>query len=169
VYFCFADVVLIGQTIYYNRIAAEEKGGARRRSSVFSNDPSQPLIAARERRRSSMASRRSSRRDSLSVAVLNEDENAYPPIVRNTLSIMGVIAVGALGWVFAWWAGAWKAQDGGDSSGGTDNMPMGAEILGYISAVLYLAARIPQIIRNHQKKSCAGQSLLGCSVAHIEC
>jgi len=156
VYFCFADATLMGQTIYYNRIAAEEKSGARRRSSVFSNDPSQPLIAARGRRRSSAASRRSSRRASLSAAILDEDENPYSPIVRNALSLLGVVAAGALGWVFAWWTGAWKAQQDGNSS----EMPLGAEVLGYISAMLYLTARIPQIIRNHQKKSCEGLSLL---------
>lgn len=156
----------MGQTIYYNRIAAEEKGGARRRSSVFSNDPSQPLIAARDRRRSSVASRRSSsRRGSLEAAILTEDENSYPAVARNALSILGVVAAGALGWGFAWWSGAWKVQDGGNSAGGEDNMPVGAEILGYISAVLYLTARIPQIIRNYQKKSCEGQSSYGRSVA----
>lgn len=161
VYFCLADAVLMAQTVYYNRIAAEEKSGARRRSSVFSNDPSQPLIAARDRRRSSAASRRSSRRDSLSAAILDDDENSYSPVVRNALSLLGVVAAGALGWAFAWWTGAWKAQQGGTSAG----MPLGAAVLGYISAVLYLTARIPQIIRNHQKKSCEGLSSPGRSVS----
>ena len=37
---------------------------------------------------------------------------------------------------------------------------MGAEILGYISAVLYLGARVPQIAKNQRERSCEGLSLL---------
>ena len=33
-------------------------------------------------------------------------------------------------------------------------------MLGYLSAMLYLGARIPQIIKNYREKSCEGLSLL---------
>jgi uncharacterized protein with PQ loop repeat len=36
----------------------------------------------------------------------------------------------------------------------------GAQVLGYVSAVCYLGARIPQIIKNQREKSCEGLSLL---------
>lgn len=39
-------------------------------------------------------------------------------------------------------------------------MPLGAEILGYISAAFYLCARIPQITHNARNKSCDGLSVL---------
>jgi hypothetical protein len=39
-------------------------------------------------------------------------------------------------------------------------MALGAQILGYASAVCYLGARIPQIIKNQREKSCEGLSLL---------
>lgn len=39
-------------------------------------------------------------------------------------------------------------------------MPLGAKILGYISAVLYLGARIPQIVQNQRQKSVEGLSIL---------
>ena len=37
---------------------------------------------------------------------------------------------------------------------------LGASVLGYISAVCYLGARIPQIIKNQKERSCEGLSLL---------
>ncbi|KAF8252914.1 hypothetical protein K440DRAFT_627058 [Wilcoxina mikolae CBS 423.85] len=160
IYFCFSDVILLGQTLYYNKVAENEKDAPRNRRSSFrtgSNDPTQPLIG---RRRSSVISRHrrdsARRRDSLS-AILNNDTNRYAPLFRNIFSLLAVCAAGTLGWLFAWWTGAWKVQY--ENTIETD-MPLGAQILGYASALLYLTARIPQIIRNHQKKSCKGLSLL---------
>jgi hypothetical protein len=157
VYFCFSDMILLSQTLYYNNITGGEKDAPRNRRSSFrtgSNNPTQPLIS---RRRSSVISRHrrdsARRRDSLS-AILNDDPNRYAPLIRNILSLLAVCAAGTLGWLFAWWTGAWKVQH--ENTIDTD-MPLGAEILGYASALLYLTARIPQIIRNHQKKSCEGQ------------
>ncbi|KAA8910407.1 vacuolar membrane PQ loop repeat protein [Sphaerosporella brunnea] len=161
VYFCFADCVLLAQTIYYNRLTSHSKEGRghhhrhnhRRRSSVGAhNDPTQPLLANRRRRSAHHP------RDSISV-LLTEDRGRYSVAVKNVLSILGVIFAGVAGWCFAWWAGAWKVSNGEGNAPGKD-MPLGAEILGYLSALLYLSARIPQIIRNHQKKSCEGLSLL---------
>jgi len=39
-------------------------------------------------------------------------------------------------------------------------MALGAQILGYISAICYLGARIPQIVKNQRERSCEGLSLL---------
>ncbi|KAF8541364.1 PQ loop repeat-domain-containing protein, partial [Trichophaea hybrida] len=160
IYFCFSDMILLGQTLYYNKVAENEKDASRNRRTSFrtgSNDLTQPLIG---RRRSSVISRHrhdsARRRDSLS-AILNNDTNRYAPLFRNIFSLLAVCAAGILGWLFAWWTGAWKVQD--ENTIETD-MPLGAQILGYASALLYLTARIPQIIRNHQKKSCEGLSLL---------
>ena len=38
------------------------------------------------------------------------------------------------------------------------NLP--AQILGYLSAILYLGSRIPQIVLNYRRKSCEGVSFL---------
>jgi len=67
--------------------------------------------------------------------------------------------VGAAGWAIAWKTGVWVPQSTHDDAAGTDT-PIGAEILGYASAVCYLGARIPQIIKNQREKSCEGLSLL---------
>jgi hypothetical protein len=79
--------------------------------------------------------------------------------VKNALSIVGVCVVGAAGWAIAWKTGVWAPQPTTDDSTGTE-MAMGAQILGYASAVCYLGARIPQIIKNQRERSCEGLSLL---------
>lgn len=53
-------------------------------------------------------------------------------------------------------------SDGGDDGGNNDDnsSKVVTEILGYVSAVLYLGARIPQIVQNYRKRSVYGLSLL---------
>jgi hypothetical protein len=113
----------------------------------------QPLI-----RRPSPAHSTHRRRDSISM-MLKHGSGRHSEFFRNVLCLLGVVAAGVTGWGFAWWAGAWKVQEG-DGNYPDKEMPIGAEILGYFSACLYLSARIPQIIKNHQKKSCEGSLVL---------
>jgi uncharacterized protein with PQ loop repeat len=106
----------------------------------------------------------------------DEDGNAW---VRNTLSILGVVLVGAAGWAIAWQSGVWMptVDDGGDLDQAVKTA-VGAKVLGYFSAVCYLGyvfslpfpvhnlliyvfrARIPQIVKNYRDKSCEGLALL---------
>jgi hypothetical protein len=78
--------------------------------------------------------------------------------IKNTLSVAGVCLVGAAGWAIAWKTGVWVPQPTHQDT--ETDMALGAQILGYISAVCYLGARIPQIIKNQREKSCEGLSLL---------
>jgi hypothetical protein len=73
--------------------------------------------------------------------------------------MMGVCVVGAAGWAIAWKTGVWAPTPLRDGTDG-DEVALGAQILGYISAVCYLGARIPQIIKNQKERSCEGLSLL---------
>ncbi|RPA95544.1 vacuolar membrane PQ loop repeat protein [Choiromyces venosus 120613-1] len=164
IYFCMSDVILLSQTIYYNHvtkaITARREHAQRVSIPSDSQDPTKPLLA-RPRRRSSGARsrhRRSSARrpDSLS-AILEKNPSSRMAILRNVLAITGICFAGTLGWFVAWRSGAWSATE---TNGDGQEMPRGAEMLGYLSALLYLGARIPQIIRNHQNKSCGGLSLL---------
>jgi hypothetical protein len=160
VYFCFADIVLLGQTLYYNhitqRITQRNASAASRRSSAtHDNDPRRPLISGSARRPSVMSQHRRDsalRGDSLS-GLLRKDE-PHTAFLRNTLSILAVCAAGTLGWFVAYKSGAWKAQVDAPSD---DTMPLGANILGYVSAFLYLVARLPQIYQNYKNKSCDGE------------
>ncbi|KAF2649494.1 PQ-loop-domain-containing protein [Lophiostoma macrostomum CBS 122681] len=74
------------------------------------------------------------------------------------MSIIGVCIVGAAGWAIAWRTGVWVPTPTSDDSG--KEIALGAQILGYASAVCYLGARIPQIIKNQRDRSCEGLSLL---------
>ena len=161
IYFCFADAVLLSQCFYYNTV------NARRDRKLSAATPAQqengisneedPLIGHRHgsgdnlglpgsRRRSSAASRRSTRnsgdrRDSL-TKILEEDSgtNAY---IKNTLSVVIILVAGAAGWALAWRAGVWKPTPEGDTAN-DESTPLGAEILGYASAVCYLGYYPPE-------------------------
>ncbi|EAS32995.2 vacuolar membrane PQ loop repeat protein [Coccidioides immitis RS] len=175
VYFCIADGVLISQCVYYNIQNARRAARYRRLSSTVSDtpDPTTPLLSRRmsentglpgSRRRSSASLRRMSshrsavqRRDSL--AKILEETEPRSVWLKNISSVLGICATGVVGWAIAWQTGVWKpvAQTGPERSG---EVALGATILGYISAICYLGARIPQIIKNYREKSCEGLSLL---------
>ena len=190
VYFCFSDFVLIGQCMYYNALnrrkeakkaaardlsgqrdgtAVEESeqapllngnnrtppaGPKRRLTDVTDDNLGLPGSRRRSSRRLSSNARRNSRN---SLERILEEPTRLSAWVKNTVSILLVCAVGAAGWAIAWKTGAWRPTPIEEES---KRGPVGAEILGYISAVCYLGARIPQIIKNQRDRSCEGLSLL---------
>ncbi|EOD44291.1 putative vacuolar membrane pq loop repeat protein [Neofusicoccum parvum] len=167
VYFCFADLVLISQCLYYNVRNARR---ARKVSEASSRDSAeQPLLGRRDsdnlglpgsRRRSSATSRRRdsvSHRDSL--AGIAEEQDGASEWRKNTLSILGVCLAGAVGWAVAYATGVWRPTPV-DSGAGSEDIAPGAQVLGYASAVCYLGARLPQIYKNWREQSCEGLSLL---------
>jgi len=143
IYFCIADFVLISQCLYYNHINARSR---RQLSVVSSASEEEPLLTRRRssdtiglpgshRRRSSA---RSGRRDSLSKILEEDDSPNANPWLRNTLSILAVIAVGTAGWAIAWQSGVWIPTPEDSDVPETIQAAVGAKILGYASAVCYL-------------------------------
>ncbi|KAF2833712.1 PQ-loop-domain-containing protein [Ophiobolus disseminans] len=162
IYFCFADLILISQCVYYN---LKNSRRARKTSTRSADSVDAPLLGRRDssnmglpgsHRRDSQASRR---RRASSLPTIADVEEGGSEWIKNALSIGGVCAVGAAGWAIAWKTGVWAPQPLKDDGAGTD-VALGAQILGYASAVCYLGARIPQIIKNQREKSCEGLSLL---------
>jgi uncharacterized protein with PQ loop repeat len=162
IYFCFADLILISQCVYYN---LKNSRRSRKASTLSSDSVDAPLLGRRDssniglpgsHRRDSQASRR---RRASSLPTIADVEAGGSEWVKNALSIFGVCAVGAAGWAIAWKTGVWAPQPLKNDTTGND-MAMGAQILGYASAVCYLGARIPQIIKNQRERSCEGLSLL---------
>jgi uncharacterized protein with PQ loop repeat len=162
-YFCVADLILITQCVYYNTINARRT--ARKTSTQSNNSVEAPLLGRRDssniglpgsHRRDSQASRR--RRASSLPTILDVDEQPSEWI-KNTLSVFGILAVGATGWAIAWKSGVWVPQPT-TTPDDAEPIALGAEILGYASAICYLGARIPQIIKNQRERSCEGLSLL---------
>ncbi|RMZ10998.1 hypothetical protein D0860_03578 [Hortaea werneckii] len=130
--------------------------GSRRRSSTASSH-----------RRPSQHNRTASTTDSLTP--ISEQQQQQQPskattatreTLKNTLSILAINLAGAAAWYLAYRTGAWKPVPVGTPSSTDDSTPLGASILGYLSAIAYLGARIPQIIKNHRSRSCEGLSLL---------
>ncbi|KAF1928635.1 vacuolar membrane PQ loop repeat protein [Didymella exigua CBS 183.55] len=161
-YFCVADLILITQCVYYNTINARRT--ARKTSTQSANSVEAPLLGRRDssnvglpgsHRRDSQASRR--RRASSLPTILDVDD-VPSEWMKNTVSVFGVMAVGAAGWAIAWQSGVWLPQP--TRTGDAPPIALGAEILGYVSAVCYLGARVPQIIKNQRERSCEGLSLL---------
>lgn len=162
IYFCFADLILIAQCVYYNLKNSKRS----RKASTRSQDSVEaPLLGRRDssniglpgsHRRGSAASRR---RRASSLPTIADVEESGSEWMKNALSIVGVCFVGAAGWAIAWKTGVWVAQPSNDDPSGVE-VALGAQILGYASAICYLGARIPQIIKNQRERSCEGLSLL---------
>lgn len=67
------------------------------------------------------------------------EEPATGGTMRNAISVFLVILVGAGGWALAWQAGVWLPQpENGHGDQDVQQVALGAEILGYFSAVCYL-------------------------------
>lgn len=161
IYFCFADLILISQCVYYN---LRNSRRSRKTSTRSTDSVEAPLLGRRDssniglpgsHRRDSQASRR---RRASSLPTVADVEAGGSEWIKNALSIIGVCVVGAAGWAIAWKTGVWEPQPTNDDAG--KEIALGAQIFGYASAVCYLGARIPQIIKNQREKSCEGLSLL---------
>lgn len=145
IYFVIADAVLITQCLYYNYVNSPGKC-SEDLAQDQSDNPSQPLVGQRpsdiglpgSRRRSSVSQkRRNSILTPLIQPAIPKCGGKIPTSVRNALSVFAICAAGAAGWAIAWRAGLWKPTQEGEKSDFT-NRNVGAEILGYVSALLYL-------------------------------
>ncbi|PBP17076.1 vacuolar membrane PQ loop repeat protein [Diplocarpon rosae] len=170
IYFCFADVVLIVQCLYYNHINSTSSAPLLTSASNQNENENEnaPLLTRRSssdtiglpgshRRRSSALS---TRRNSLTKVLEEDDDAGMQPWLKNSLSIVGVMIVGTAGWAIAWQSGVWQPTPEVGDGMGPESTALGAKILGYTSAICYLGARIPQILKNHRDKSCEGLALL---------
>lgn len=140
IWFCMADFMMIFSYFYYTKIY--HKHHHHKHSSHSHETPShtedQPLL----RRRSSTLT---------DIALDPEDHGIF---IKFVLPIIFVVGAGLLGFFLS------GPKDGGDAEVPEAEIQLGPQILGYMSAFLYLGARIPQIIQNHQRKSVHGLSLL---------
>lgn len=138
VWFCIADFLMIASYLYYTNVYPKHhRKSTRAHSSSSHGAEHAPLL----RRRSSALT---------DIAVEPQD---YSVFTRFVLPIVFVVGAGCMGYFFS------------DSSGSEHDSPsskieLGPQIIGYMSAILYLGARIPQIIQNHQRRSVEGLSLL---------
>ncbi|KAI1260347.1 PQ-loop-domain-containing protein [Xylariaceae sp. FL1019] len=163
-YFCISDLILITQCVYYNvrnaRIARK-----RQPSTGTEASEDEPLLRRNSAGLPSShirhAHHEESGLDPIKRAVTGEDETpSSHPWLSNSLSIFLIYVVGAAGWFISYRAGAWDRPDDFETPDTSSPVAIGGMVLGYASALCYLCARIPQIIKNYREKSCEGLALL---------
>ena len=159
VYFCIADAILIAQCLYYNylntRAPQKEVLNGRSREDIRPTtpaaDPTTPLIQrvgtggsgdniglpGSRRRSSASVRRRGSTVPSPLLPTIEEEPSALRASLTNAGAISGICVLGCLGWVFAWKVGWWQPTPTGNDNNAPPRI-LGAEILGYVSAIAYL-------------------------------
>ncbi|TGJ82816.1 hypothetical protein E0Z10_g5948 [Xylaria hypoxylon] len=160
-YFCISDLILITQCVYYN---ARNTRIARRRSSA-GTDSSEERPLLRRNSTSSSHARRSrheqSKPDGIKRVVTGDDEPSNNNVwFSNLLAIVAINLVGAAGWFISYRVGAWDKPEDAVVPEPTSPAGISGMALGYASAICYLCARIPQIVKNYRQKSCEGLALL---------
>lgn len=158
VYFCFADVVLIAQCVYYNTLNARRAARAEQAEHLEPTEEA-PLLA---RRRSSEVGLPGSHRrhaihsessvEPLRKIVTGEDDTPdSKPWLHNALSLLAVYVIGFAGWFLSYKAGAWDNGDSDvpDASEETQSvLEIVGLVLGYISAVCYLWYETLSVVLN---------------------
>lgn len=148
-YYIVADVIIISQTLYYQRLRAK---GSKPSAPPCPNSAAEeaPLLAQGPT-------------NNTNGLVGHQKYNYCSATLYNSLAILAVVGTGIIGWAIAYYLEIWVPSPlPGDILSATEmtSTPIGAEILGYISSICYLSARLPQIVKNYRNKSCDGLALL---------
>ncbi|KAH8128914.1 hypothetical protein FP744_10007269 [Trichoderma asperellum] len=156
-YFCVADLLLISQCIYYNTV------NARRAALAAEENEEAPLLG--ERHATAHHHRHSvSSEDGGKIGPAGDELLERSTWMSNTACLIGVYVAGFIGWYLSYKAGAYKETDpvvfNATIQASPDLLEKVGIVLGYFSAVCYLCARVPQIIKNYREKSCEGLSIL---------
>ena len=144
-YFCVADAVLVTQCLFYDYV-----NGCRQPKDHSApeqrDNPSRPLLTPiskdvglpGSRRRSSASQERPiSGLTTSRSSIVRENRRVLHNVIPILSSVFAVCIFGALGWLVAWKIDLWKPISRRNESEGA-SYPRGAEVLGYVSAVLYL-------------------------------
>ncbi|GME78889.1 unnamed protein product [Ambrosiozyma monospora] len=130
---------------------------------VQESDEQTPLIsetsAALQHTRSRSSRKSRSRKNSSTLDSFALKPSHHSILLRYVLPIVFILMCGLIG-SFCSPNGQQHDDDGDEPGNSPDKFETFPQICGYISAVLYLTARLPQIYRNYTKKSCKGLSLL---------
>lgn len=148
VYFCIADGVLIAQCLYYK--ARTRDPVHLRRTSNETPDPTTPLLGRRfsdpplgSRRRSSASQReyygrRESQAEDTLARIVEEIDFGRQAFFKNFASVIGIFAVGTVGWTMAWQTGMWEPAPVEHHN--APDVATGGLVLGYFSALCYLGS-----------------------------
>ncbi|KAK4896398.1 hypothetical protein LTR27_005610 [Elasticomyces elasticus] len=171
IYFCFADAILISQCLFYRSVNKkhpsttspdDERTTLLNPSTTTPKKPRQNSTSSIPGSLTRTRTTSSSAQNPAHLTAIPEEKSISKSrtYAKNTLSVFLILAVGTAGWAIAYKTGAWRPQPTGRHEETDEGTPLGASILGYASAVCYLGARIPQILKNQRERSCEGLSLL---------
>ncbi|CAI4050833.1 hypothetical protein SKDZ_15G0640 [Saccharomyces kudriavzevii ZP591] len=168
-YYTVADIILLGQCLWYDN---EEKPAVdpihlspanpineNVLTDVFNEQ--QPLLnpQGRPNRIDEEMATPSSNDD---VADDNLREVNSRNLVKDICIVAGVVFVGIISWYVTYCLNHTQPPPTEDPPLPVPELQINwmAQIFGYLSAVLYLGSRIPQILLNYKRKSCEGISFL---------
>ncbi|KAL9019629.1 MAG: hypothetical protein Q9185_003094 [Variospora sp. 1 TL-2023] len=165
VYYTFADAVLLGQCLYYRGFTPSDAQPSSNEDTIAdeANEESPLLSDANTRGRSS--SRPAVADAELSLS--KHSTSTLRTILFNTTALILVCAAGVAGWAVSMGSARSKyPQQGQDTSTITTmeseavRFDLWGQVFGYLSAVLYLGSRVPQLLLNYRRKSTEGISIL---------
>ncbi|CUM64955.1 uncharacterized protein PRCAT00002573001 [Priceomyces carsonii] len=155
IWFCIADSLMISSYAYYTFIFPKyHENGHHHHHHHHHHHPEHiegaHALTDEEVEDTPLLRRR--RSSTLTYIVTEPSEQGV--FVKYVLPILFVIGAGVLGY--------FVSRSSEDPNNGDDSttIELGPQIMGYMSAFLYLGARIPQILQNYKRKSVKGLSLL---------
>ncbi|KAI5966995.1 uncharacterized protein KGF55_000404 [Candida pseudojiufengensis] len=161
IWFCIADFLMIFSYFYYTRIYKKKSPHHKKHHSHHHShlEGEREFIDVNESTPlSSTESSHSRRRRSSTLTDIAMEPQYHSIFVKYILPIIFVISCGTIGFLLS--------NPNNSENQPVDDLPienpikLGPQIMGYLSAFLYLGARIPQILQNYKKKSVFGLSLL---------
>ncbi|ODV85860.1 hypothetical protein CANARDRAFT_27941 [[Candida] arabinofermentans NRRL YB-2248] len=162
-WFTVADMCTLGFYYYFTYVYPKkykihhEGQGHDEETPLLSESVSGTTHTTITGRTKSHSSRKSSRRRSSVIEDIVLEPKEHSIFVRYIIPLSIVFLAGGIGYFCS--SPATSIPDDDDNKP-EKKIAMGAQICGYLSAFLYLSARLPQIHQNWKKKSCKGLSLL---------
>lgn len=162
VWFCVADALMIWSFVYYTRFYKKKHQHHHHHHShhqALEHLVEHPEHGQGEREFVDESAPLLHRRRSSTLTDIALEPQYHSIFVKYVLPIIFVVACGVAGFLLS--SQQLHPTEPIDPPPPVDDViALGPQIMGYCSALLYLGARIPQIIQNHKRKSVYGLSLL---------
>ncbi|KAK9470481.1 PQ loop repeat-domain-containing protein [Dipodascopsis tothii] len=173
VWFCFADLIELASAVYYryyyksslrglgpiemindvtgetNRVESQRAQEAEEQALLFGAEHGRPNHPQHQARNYNAISAE----DEFIEAEAAKRPSGNRLFLKYGLPVVLICAAGFIGYLFSNPEASDDVQDG-------HKLAAGPQVMGYISALLYLTARIPQIVKNHRERSTKGLALL---------
>lgn len=186
-YYTIADIILWFQCIWYNKKDKSDKRASLNRTNkaiskktlpeesestiteatLETSTEYEPMISGDTLDNDSGTTRRAA--ENITNGVNSPDLENGTNLVRekenylwDAFIVFSVMFAGFLSWYISY-CNKYQREPSTKTKppiGDTEKMNVVAQIFGYLSAVLYLGSRVPQILLNYRRKSCDGVSLL---------